>query len=56
MLPVFAGIIIASPLPDEIAIGMLSAANCSRNKMLLLSFVFNFVGIFIIAYLGKALF
>ncbi len=55
MLPVFAGFIIASPLPDEIAIGMLSAANYSRNKMLLLSFVSNFVGIFIVAYLGKAL-
>ncbi len=56
MLPVFAGLIIASPLPDEIAIGMLSAANYSRNKMLLLSFVSNFAGIFIVAYLGRALF
>ncbi len=56
MMPVFAGLIIASPLPDEVAIGMLSAAHYSRNKMLLLSFVSNFIGIFIIAYLGKALF
>ncbi len=56
MLPVLAGIIIASPLPDEIAIGMLGAANYSKNKLLLLSFVSNFAGIFVIAHIGKVIF
>ncbi|MFH0889514.1 MAG: VTT domain-containing protein [Candidatus Aenigmatarchaeota archaeon] len=56
MLPILAGIIIASPIPDEIAIGMLGAANYSRNKMLVLAFTANFVGILVLAYLGKTLF
>ncbi len=55
MAPILAGLIIASPLPDELAIGILGAAHYDKNKMLLLSYVANFIGVFALAYLGLTL-
>ncbi|MBI1972053.1 MAG: hypothetical protein HYS53_02010 [Candidatus Aenigmarchaeota archaeon] len=52
--PILAGFIIASPLPDEIAIGMLGAAHYDQRKILAFSFVANFLGILALAYIGRS--
>ncbi len=46
---VLAGFIIASPLPDEIGVAMLGASDIKTWKFMLFSFVFNSIGIFLIA-------
>jgi uncharacterized membrane protein YdjX (TVP38/TMEM64 family) len=56
MVPVFAGFILASPLPDEVVIGMLGAAHYDTKKMAVFSFVAHFIGILALVYLGRALF
>lgn len=52
--PILAGFIIASPLPDEIAIGILGAVHYDKKKILLLSYAANFLGIFVLAYFGSS--
>ena len=48
-LYLIAGIIIASPLPDEIGVSMLAGLSSIKAKMLIiLSFIFNSLGIFLI--------
>jgi hypothetical protein len=45
----FAGIIIASPLPDEIGVGMLAGlTKIKPNILAIISFIFNTIGILII--------
>jgi hypothetical protein len=47
----FAGIIIASPLPDEVGVAMLAGlSNISPKTLAVLSFVFNSLGIFLMLY------
>jgi len=55
MAPVAGAIIIASPLPDEIGVGLLGISRLKNWQFLLLSLVLNSVGIFIIITLAKAL-
>lgn len=43
--PVMGMVIIASPLPDEVGLGMLGASSISRTKFLLLGFILNSLGI-----------
>ena len=50
--PLIAGIIFASPLPDELVAVIFGFEHYSIKKYLLLSFVFNFLGILLIALLG----
>lgn len=50
-----ASLILASPLPDELGIAMLSAINISVKKMFLISYMMSFLGILTIAWLGSAL-
>lgn len=53
-LPVVAGFIIASPLPDEIAIAMLAASRIISTKIfVVISYLLNTAGIFALLYLGK---
>ena len=47
--PVIAGLIIASPLPDEFAAAFLGIEKYDLKKFLVLTFVFNTIGILIIA-------
>ncbi|MCX6749511.1 MAG: hypothetical protein NTW17_02070 [Candidatus Pacearchaeota archaeon] len=50
-----AGIIIASPLPDELGVGMLAGLTAIKPKILaLISFIMNSVGIFLMLWLGNA--
>lgn len=52
-VPFIGALIIASPLPDEIGVAMLGLSKMKNKIFLLLSFVFNGIGIFIIGWLAK---
>ncbi len=49
ILPLVGAAIIASPLPDEIGIVLLGASSISYKKIIVIAFVFNTIGIFLIA-------
>lgn len=53
-IPILAGLIIASPLPDEIGVALLGAVKIKTRKFLQYSFIFNLIGIFIIASFAVA--
>lgn len=52
-LPVIGAAIIATPLPNEIGISLLSLGNMSRPKFLLISYCLNTLGILIIVVADK---
>lgn len=54
LLPVIGATIIASPLPDELGIGILGIAKMKPWKFLILSFFLNAIGIFIIVTLAQS--
>lgn len=47
-LPVIGAIIIASPLPDEMGVSLMGISKMKTYQFLLLSFVLNFIGIFLV--------
>lgn len=49
------GIIIASPLPDELGIGLLGVSKIPTKWFICISFAFNFIGILIIGLAANAL-
>ena len=54
LIPVLAGFIIASPLPDEIGVSLLAASkSISMKAFSVLSYVLNTGGIFVILIMGK---
>lgn len=56
LMPVLAGFIIASPLPDEIGVSLLAASKTISTKTFsILSYLLNTIGIFIILLIGKGL-
>ncbi len=56
LLPVVAGFIIASPLPDEIGVTMLAASKSISAKVFsVISYVLNTAGIFVVLMVGSAL-
>ena len=53
LLYIFAGILISSPLPDEIGVSMLAGfSTISMKKLAIIGFILNSFGIFLILYLG----
>ena len=55
-LPVVAGFVIASPLPDEIGIMLLAASKAISTKIFgVISYVLNTAGIFVIYFIGSYL-
>ncbi|MEM5853071.1 MAG: hypothetical protein QXG39_00515 [Candidatus Aenigmatarchaeota archaeon] len=52
-VPVIAGFIIASPLPDEIGVALVGAAKMNTRKFIPFSYLLNFLGIITIAGFGK---
>lgn len=54
LAPVLGAIIIASPFPDEIGIGLMGLSKLKNWQFLLISFVLNSVGILIIITLAKS--
>jgi len=54
LFPVFAGFIIASPLPDEIGVSLLSATTRIQTKIFsILSYILNTAGIFVVLTIGN---
>ena len=54
LLYVFAGIIISSPLPDEIGVSLLAGlTTISAKKLAIIGFILNSIGIFLILLIGK---
>jgi hypothetical protein len=51
---IVAGLIIASPLPDELAVTLLGFSKVKSFPFLLVSFTFNFLGILAILVLGRS--
>ena len=47
-LPVIGALIIASPLPDELGVGLLGISKMNAYEFAILSFVLNFLGIFLV--------
>jgi len=55
VLPFIGGLIIASPLPDELGLTLLGIARMRTRRFLLVSFVFNSIGILLIALAARSL-
>lgn len=51
-LPVLGAIIIASPLPDEMGVGLMGISKLKTGQFILLSFALNAIGIFLIVTAG----
>lgn len=47
-LPVIGAIIIASPFPDEIGVSLMGISKMKTYQFLIVSFILNFIGIFLI--------
>ncbi|MBI4039113.1 hypothetical protein HY384_04110 [Candidatus Daviesbacteria bacterium] len=54
LLPFVGAVIIASPLPDEIGIGLLGASKLKNWQFLMLSFLLNSVGIFMVIIASRS--
>jgi len=52
LIPITAGFIIASPLPDEFGVALFGAAKYEPKKFIICSYFLNFVGILVISYAG----
>jgi len=48
VLPVLGAIIIASPLPDELGVGLMGIAKMKQRRFILLAFILNTIGIYIV--------
>ena len=56
LLPVVAGFIIASPLPDEIGVAMIAASKSISAKVFsVISYVLNTAGIFVVLLIGGSM-
>lgn len=55
VLPLLGGLIIASPLPDELGLALLGISKMRTGRFILLSFTFNAVGILLIVLGAQAL-
>lgn len=49
------GLILASPLPDELGISLMGLSKEKTGIFLLFSFIFNFIGILVIGYISNTL-
>ncbi len=53
IIPTMAGLIIASPLPDELAVALFAVVKYDPKKFGMFSYISNFLGILVIAYAAK---
>lgn len=53
LAPVMGAIIIASPLPDEVGIGLMGISKLKNWQFIIISFTLNSLGIFVITSLAK---
>jgi hypothetical protein len=54
LLPIFGAIVIASPLPDEIGISLMGLSKIKNWQFILVTFLLNSVGIFIVISLANS--
>ncbi len=54
LTPLLGGLIIASPLPDEIGIAMMGLSDVSTSLFMPVSFFFNFLGIIVVGFVAKS--
>lgn len=54
LLPALGALIIASPFPDELGIALMGFSKMSKGRFILISFAMNFLGIFSIMALARA--
>ncbi len=52
-IPSIAYIIILSPIPDEVGVGLLSTIEINVKKLLIITFILNTIGIFLIVFLSR---
>lgn len=55
LLPIAGGIVIASPLPDEIGVSLLALSHVNMRYFSIFSFVFNAIGIGLMVRIGSLL-
>lgn len=55
IIPVIAGFILASPLPDEIGVAIFGAVKFDPKKFFAISYILHFIGILAIAYSANIL-
>ncbi len=55
LIPFIGGLIIASPLPDELGLALFSVADIKPSTFLPISFSFNFIGILVIGLIAQSL-
>ncbi|MFA6490878.1 MAG: hypothetical protein WCT43_03295, partial [Candidatus Magasanikbacteria bacterium] len=53
VLPLLGAIVIASPLPDELGITLLGMSKMKTRYFILVSFIFNFIGIYILGWVVR---
>lgn len=53
MIPIVGGMVIASPLPDELGAAIFGAVKFDTKKFLVIGYIMNFIGIFLIAYSSR---
>jgi hypothetical protein len=53
-MPFLGALIIASPLPDEIGIGLLGLSDVAPSRLLALTFVLNAAGILAVVFIARA--
>ena len=56
LLPVLAGFVIASPLPDEIGVCLLAGSKISPRAFSIFSYFFNTLGILVILAIGNSVY
>ncbi|HRZ30332.1 MAG TPA: hypothetical protein P5274_01525 [Candidatus Paceibacterota bacterium] len=54
-VPFIGALVIASPLPDEIGVTMLGLSKVDKRYFILISFIFNSLGILVIGLLARSL-
>lgn len=52
--PVLGALVIASPFPDEVGVSMMGISNISKWKFLLITFILNAAGIFLVVAIARA--
>lgn len=55
VLPILGGLIIASPLPDELGLALLGVSNIKTRSFFVISFSMNFLGIIAIGLVARSI-
>ena len=56
LVPFLGALVVASPLPDELGLMMMGLSNMKTSLFIPVSFLLNFLGIFVIVFIAKTAF